>query len=110
MLEAFRADEVVARRRRRARRDRDARRSSRTSRRCSPTSGSPRRRPAPPAQCAARVLDQFDAGADGVILHGATPDELAPVVDAYRAVRPAGRFDGQPANPGITPAFADTGP
>jgi 5,10-methylenetetrahydromethanopterin reductase len=53
-----------------------------------------------PSQCAARVLDQFAAGADGVILHGATPTELAPVVDAYRDVRPAGRFDQWPANPG----------
>jgi len=51
------------------------------------------------AQCAARVCDQFTAGADGVILHGATPEELAPVVDAYRAVRPAG-VAGWPANPG----------
>jgi 5,10-methylenetetrahydromethanopterin reductase len=54
------------------------------------------------AECATRVLDQFDAGADGVILHGATPDELAPVVDAYRAARPAGRFEHLAANPGAT--------
>lgn len=53
-----------------------------------------------PAECARRVLDQFDAGADSVILHGATPAELAPVLDAWRAVRPAGRFDHLPANPG----------
>jgi hypothetical protein len=52
------------------------------------------------AACAARVRDQFDAGADGVILHGATPAELAPVVDAWRAVRPAERFAGLPMNPG----------
>lgn len=51
-------------------------------------------------QCAARVLDQFDAGADSVILHGATPDELAPVIAAWRTVRPGGRFAGLPANPG----------
>jgi len=51
-------------------------------------------------QCATRVLGQFDLGADGVILHGATPAELEPVVDAYRLLRPAGRFDDQPANPG----------
>lgn len=50
-------------------------------------------------QCAARVLDQFAAGADGVILHGATPAELAPVVEAYRRVRPTG-MDAWPANPG----------
>jgi hypothetical protein len=52
-----------------------------------------------PAECATRVCDQFVAGADGVILHGATPDELAPVVDAYRSVRPAA-VAGWPANPG----------
>lgn len=51
------------------------------------------------AECAARVCDQFAAGADGVVLHGATPDELAPVVAAYRAVRPAAAA-GWPANPG----------
>ncbi|RNL80124.1 TIGR03857 family LLM class F420-dependent oxidoreductase [Nocardioides marmorisolisilvae] len=53
-----------------------------------------------PEQCARRVLDQFDAGADSVILHGATPTELAPVVEAWKAIRPAGRFDHLPANPG----------
>jgi len=42
-----------------------------------------------PEQCAGRVLDQFKAGADGVILHGATPTELEPVLAAYRAIRPA---------------------
>jgi probable F420-dependent oxidoreductase len=52
-----------------------------------------------PEACAQRVLDQFAAGADSVILHGATPAELAPVVEAYRAVRPVGRPD-LPANPG----------
>ena len=35
-----------------------------------------------------------------MILHGATPTELAPVLDAWREVRPAGRFDHLPANPG----------
>jgi probable F420-dependent oxidoreductase len=52
------------------------------------------------AQCAAKVIDQFDAGADGVILHGATPSELEPIVAAYRDIRPKGRFDLWPANPG----------
>lgn len=36
-------------------------------------------------QCAAAVKGQFDLGADGVILHGATPAELAPTVQAYAA-------------------------
>jgi len=53
-----------------------------------------------PEQCARGVLRQLELGADSVILHGAAPSELAPVVDAYRAIRPAGRFDSLPANPG----------
>jgi probable F420-dependent oxidoreductase len=36
-----------------------------------------------PAACAAAVRGQFALGADAVILHGATPDELAPTVEAY---------------------------
>ena len=36
-------------------------------------------------QCAATVRGQLDLGCDGVILHGATPRELEPVVAAYRA-------------------------
>lgn len=50
-------------------------------------------------QCAAAVLRQLDLGADGVILHGAAPCELAPTVAAYRAIRPARRFDAVAANP-----------
>jgi probable F420-dependent oxidoreductase len=53
-----------------------------------------------PEQCAARVQRQFDLGVDGVIMHGATPDELAPVITAYRERRPAGRFDALDPNPG----------
>jgi len=36
-----------------------------------------------PAQCVAAIRDQLAMGCDGVILHGATPAELAPVVGAY---------------------------
>jgi 5,10-methylenetetrahydromethanopterin reductase len=53
-----------------------------------------------PDRCARAVLGQFDLGADGVILHGASPEELAPVVEAYRRMRPAGRFDRLARNPG----------
>ena len=53
-----------------------------------------------PADCAARIRDQLEAGADSVVLHGATPDELAPVLDAWREIRPAERFDALPVNPG----------
>lgn len=53
-----------------------------------------------PQQCAAVVAGQFGGGVDAVILHGATPAELAPVVDAYRAVRPAGLDGRTDTNPG----------
>lgn len=36
-----------------------------------------------PEQCAAAVRHQFALGCDGVIMHGATPRELAPIVNAY---------------------------
>ncbi|MFM2181915.1 MAG: hypothetical protein RJB61_209 [Actinomycetota bacterium] len=55
-----------------------------------------------PEQCARAVLGQLEQGADSVILHGASPAELAPVVEAYRRIRPAGRFDTLAANPGCT--------
>ena len=43
----------------------------------------------------------FDLGADGVILHGASPTELEPVLGAYRAQRDDERFANLPANPGL---------
>jgi probable F420-dependent oxidoreductase len=39
-----------------------------------------------PEQCVAAVRNQFALGCDGVILHGANPTELTPVVEAYAAV------------------------
>jgi 5,10-methylenetetrahydromethanopterin reductase len=54
-----------------------------------------------PQRCAERVLRQLDLGCDGVIMHGATPAELEPVVAAYRELRPDTRFDGLAANPGL---------
>jgi 5,10-methylenetetrahydromethanopterin reductase len=51
-------------------------------------------------QCARRIQDQLDAGADSVILHGATPTELMPVLEAWRGVRPADTLDDLPVNPG----------
>ncbi len=41
-----------------------------------------------PSQCVDRIRCEFDYGADAVILHGATPDELEPVVAAYRQTVP----------------------
>jgi len=56
-----------------------------------------------PEQCARKILGQFEVGADGVILHGASPKELAPILEAYKKVRPANRFDRCAANPGSKP-------
>ncbi|MBJ7336170.1 TIGR03857 family LLM class F420-dependent oxidoreductase [Mycolicibacterium sp.] len=36
-------------------------------------------------QCVTRIRKEFDYGADAVIMHGATPDELEPIVAEYRA-------------------------
>jgi probable F420-dependent oxidoreductase len=38
-----------------------------------------------PSECAESVRNQLALGCDGVILHGCTPNELRPVVEAYRA-------------------------
>lgn len=53
-----------------------------------------------PEVCARRFLDQFDAGADGIILHGSSPLQLESAVAAYRKVRPSARFAGRSTNPG----------
>ncbi len=37
-----------------------------------------------PAQCVSAIRGQFDLGCDGVILHGASPTELEPIVAEYR--------------------------
>lgn len=55
-----------------------------------------------PVECASRIQDQLDAGADSVVLHGATPTELAPVLDAWRTIRPS-ELDRLPTNPGWNP-------
>jgi hypothetical protein len=56
-----------------------------------------------PARCVATVRNQLALGCDGVIMHGATPAELAPIVAEYRrtvaAWRPA-RRPGGPASLG----------
>jgi 5,10-methylenetetrahydromethanopterin reductase len=55
-----------------------------------------------PATCAQRLVDQFEAGADGVIIHACTPKQFAPVLDAYAKIRSDERFEGRtgaPANP-----------
>jgi probable F420-dependent oxidoreductase len=51
-------------------------------------------------QCVAQINAQFELGCDGVIMHGASPTDLAPIVEAYRKQRDARRFAHLPANPG----------
>ncbi|MET3861051.1 5,10-methylenetetrahydromethanopterin reductase [Dietzia sp. 2505] len=50
--------------------------------------------------CSGRIEGQLALGADSVVLHGATPDELAPVLDAWRRRRDPRRFDHLSPNPG----------
>jgi probable F420-dependent oxidoreductase len=52
------------------------------------------------AHCARRIVDQFDAGAAGVILHASAPREMTALLDAYAAVRPAQRFAARSPLPG----------
>ena len=51
------------------------------------------------AHCARRILDQFDAGVDSVILHGATPAEIAPLLPAWSTLAPQ-KCARAAANPG----------
>ena len=53
-----------------------------------------------PAECVDAIRGQFDLGCDGVILHGASPSDLRPIVEEYRRTRPAGVYDDLAANPG----------
>ncbi|MDX2169100.1 MAG: TIGR03857 family LLM class F420-dependent oxidoreductase [Deltaproteobacteria bacterium] len=52
-----------------------------------------------PRHCAQRILDQFAAGAAGVVLHASAPREMGPLLEAYAQVRDA-RFDGRSPVPG----------
>lgn len=52
-----------------------------------------------PERCARRIGDQFDAGADGVILHASVASEAAPAVEAWGKIRSAERFVGRTGRP-----------
>jgi len=51
-------------------------------------------------ECAERWVDQFNAGADGIIIHASTPEEFEPVLSEYAKIRPAERFEGRSNRPG----------
>ena len=55
-----------------------------------------------PEQCVNAIQHQFELGADSIILHGASPAELEPILEAYRKNRHTDRFDHLPANPGAS--------
>ncbi|MEM7100434.1 MAG: TIGR03857 family LLM class F420-dependent oxidoreductase [Pseudomonadota bacterium] len=50
--------------------------------------------------CAQRWVDQFNAGADGIIVHASTPEEFAPVLVEYEKIRPTAHFEGRTNRPG----------
>ncbi|WP_179473799.1 TIGR03857 family LLM class F420-dependent oxidoreductase [Mycolicibacterium vinylchloridicum] len=52
-----------------------------------------------PEECAKTIARQYDLGVHSVIMHGASPHEIAPVVQAYRGARPTLRRVVAP-NPG----------
>jgi probable F420-dependent oxidoreductase len=52
------------------------------------------------SECAQRWVDQFDAGADGIIIHASTPAEFEPVLREYEKIRPAERFRERTNRPG----------
>lgn len=49
--------------------------------------------------CAQRWVDQFKAGADGIIVHASTPEEFAPVLAEYDKIRPHALFEGRTNRP-----------
>lgn len=52
-----------------------------------------------PEACAQRFNDQFEAGADGIVIHASKPEEFAPVLDAYRKIRDHKRFTDRSNRP-----------
>lgn len=60
------------------------------------------------SHCADRIEAQLALGADSVVLHGATPDELAPVLEAWRPRRDPARFAHLDLNPGRFLSRKDT--
>lgn len=49
--------------------------------------------------CAQRIVDQFKAGADGVILHASRPGDLPQVLAAYARIRDHAQFAGRSPRP-----------
>ena len=58
-----------------------------------------------PDQCVAAINHQLDLGCDGVILHGASPVDLEPIVVCYEKQRHDDRFEHLPNNPALPPSM-----
>jgi probable F420-dependent oxidoreductase len=58
-----------------------------------------------PGQCVAAINHQLDLGCDGVILHGASPVDLEPIVVCYEKQRRNERFEHLPNNPAMPPSM-----
>ena len=57
--------------------------------------------------CAKRWLEEFEAGADGIIIHASTPEEFEPVLREYEKIRPASRFKGRLNRPARLKTFGN---
>ena len=52
-----------------------------------------------PRECAQRWLEEFEAGADGIIIHACTPEEFEPVLAEYEKMRPGHLFQDRTNRP-----------
>ena len=46
-------------------------------------------------------VEQFQSGADGLIIHASTPEEFEPVLKEYEKIRPTELFARYTNNPGV---------
>lgn len=52
-----------------------------------------------PKKCAQRWLEEFESGADGIIIHTCTPEEFEPVLAEYEKIRPNHLFKDRTNRP-----------
>jgi len=52
-------------------------------------------------ECAQKVLERFDAGADGILFHGTHPADLRSFMEIWPTHRPSEIFDHRSNNPGL---------
>lgn len=52
-----------------------------------------------PKDCAERWVKEFEAGADGIIIHASSPEEFEPILAEYEKIRPSHLFEGRTNRP-----------